>query len=187
MTLRLSYNCTSISRQYFRGSILACVPIRHVIRSRHSSPSVAALHAPVCVRPPPGNVKAFDRALAADTSPKDLTHQNTGSDPKVYSSLLVTVPEERDEALRLEISQLQLLFVSTPRKFITHSIAILHALSKAAMSELWTRFPDKETIPVLASTFHSFWARSGSKVREAGQNVARLHLHVSGLRTLLLT
>jgi len=67
-----------------RGSILTSVLIGHVVRSRHSSPSVASLHAPVCVRPSPGTVKAFDRALAADTSPKDLTHQNTGSDPKVY-------------------------------------------------------------------------------------------------------
>jgi hypothetical protein len=47
-------------------------------------------------------------------------------------------------------------------------------------------YRDKETIPVLALTFHSFWARSGLKVREASQNVARLHLHVSGLYLLKL-
>jgi hypothetical protein len=68
------------------------------------------------------------------------------------------------------------LRIDSSRKFITHSVAILHAFSKAAMSELWTRFLDKGTIPVLASAFHSFRAWSGSKVREAGQNVARLHL-----------
>jgi hypothetical protein len=84
----------------FRGSILTSVPIGYVVRSRHSSPSVAARCMDRCGSGRPLVMSKRLTGLLPRILPNRLI-QNTGSDPKVYLSLLVAVSEELDEAENL--------------------------------------------------------------------------------------